>query len=105
MKDVADRIKQMREQRGMTQQDLADAMGLKSRSSISKIEKDTYNIGLDMIKRIAKVLNCDPDYLAFGNEEDKKEEINRLFDRLDESQQDALLDYLRSMLGGGSGQH
>lgn len=104
MKDVAERIKLMREQRGMTQQDLAEAMGLKSRSSISKIEKDTYTIGLEMIKRIARALNCDPDYLAFGNEEDKKEEINRLFDRLDESQQNDLLGYIRSLLEGEQGQ-
>lgn len=104
MKEIADRIRMMREQRGMTQQDLADAIGLKSRSSINKIEKNTYEIGLDKIKKIAKALNCDPDYLVFGNEEDKKAEINRLFDRLNETQQDALLDYLRSMLGGGSEQ-
>ena len=101
MIEIANRIKKMRKKRGMTQQDLADALGFKSRSSINKIEKDTYNIGLETPKKIAKALDCDPDYLAFGNEEDKKEEINLIFDQLSESQQDAVLRVMRSMLEEG----
>lgn len=48
MKEIAERIKKIRLERGMTQQDLADALGLKSRSSINKIEMDAYEIGLDL---------------------------------------------------------
>lgn len=102
MKEIADRIRQVRLQRGMTQQDLADAVGLKDRSSIAKIETDTYEPGLDALKKIAKALNCDPDYLVFGDDskEKMKEEINFLFDRLAPEQQDAVLQFLRSLTAG-----
>jgi transcriptional regulator with XRE-family HTH domain len=100
MKEIADRIRETRLQRGMTQQDLADAIGLKNRSSINKIEKDTYELGLDNIKRIAKALNVDPDYLVFGDRDEKKEEIDYLMSKLTENQKDAVLAFLRSITEG-----
>ena len=84
--------------KGMTQDELAKAIGLKSRSSINKMEKNAYEIGLDRLKEIARVLDVDPDYLVFGDSEDKKEEINMLFGKLTEAQQDAALAFLRSMI-------
>ncbi len=98
MKEIAERIKQARLDKGMTQDELAKALGLKSRSSINKIEKDTYELGLDRIKKIAKVLDVDPDYLVFGDSGDKKEEIERLFSQLTDSQQNAVLAFLRTIL-------
>lgn len=97
MKEIAERIKEARLAKGMTQEELAKALGLKSRSSINKMEKDAYEIGLDRLKQIARVLEVDPDYLAFGNAEDKKNEINRLFDQLTDSQKDAALAVLREL--------
>lgn len=91
MKEIADRIRKVRLERGMTQQELADAIGLKSRSSINKIEMNTYEPGLEQIKRIARALNCDPDYLVFGQENDVDEEIKRLMSRLSaEKKEEAL---------------
>ena len=98
MKEIADRIRIIRTQRGMTQQDLADAMGYKSRSAICHIESDDYEISLETVKRIASALRVDPDYLIFG-EENAKEEIKRLFDLLPDDKQEAVLVFLRSMLG------
>lgn len=98
MKEIADRIKEARLAKGMTQDELAKALGLKSRSSINKMEKDAYEVGLDRLKEIARVLEVDPDYLVFGNTEDKKEEINVLFRKLTEAQQDAAIAFLRSMI-------
>lgn len=97
MKEIADRIKEARLAKDMTQDELAKALGLKSRSSINKMEKNAYEIGLDRIKEIARVLEVDPDYLVFGNTEDKKDEINRLFDKLTDSQKDAALALLREL--------
>ena len=98
MKEIADRIKEARLAKGMTQDELAKALGLKSRSSINKMEKNAYEIGLERLKEIARVLDVDPDYLIFGDSEDKKEEINFLFGKLTEEQQDAALAFLRSMI-------
>ena len=97
MIEIANRIKEVRLKRGMSQQDLATACGLKSRSSINKIEKNTYEPSLEQIKKIAKALNTDADYLVFGNRDTKQEEIERLFGRLNEQQQEAVLAFLRTL--------
>ena len=101
MKEIADRIRKVRLERGMTQQELADALGLKSRSSINKIEMDTYDPGLEQIKRIARALNCDPDYLVFGQEnvveDDIDNEIKRLLGLLSPEKKEAELQRLREL--------
>lgn len=97
MKEIADRIRKVRTDRGMTQQELAEAIGLKSRSSINKIEMNTYEPGLEQIKRIARALNCDPDYLVFGQEDDVDEEIKRLMSRLSAEKKEEALQHLRRL--------
>lgn len=94
---TGERIKKLREEKGMTQEELAIACGYKSRSTINKFEKGICETRLSTLKKIAKVLNADPDYLVFGDEADKKEEINRLFGQLSGAHQDAVLAFLRSL--------
>ena len=52
---IGSRIKELREQAGMTQQDLADATGLK-RPNISRIELGKYSTGIDILCKIAAEL-------------------------------------------------
>ena len=98
MKEVANRIRQARLNKGMTQQQLAEKMGFKSRSAICQIENDKYEIGLETAKKLAQILEIDPGWLVFGDE-DIKDEISRLFDLLPPEKQEAVLQFLRSMLG------
>lgn len=98
MKEICDRIREARLAKGMTQEELAKALGLKSRSSINKMEKNIYEIGLDRLKEIARVLDVDPDYLIFGDNEDKDAEIAFLFSKLSENQKDTILAFLRSLV-------
>ena len=100
MRDVAQRIKDTRTSRGMTQLDLAKRLGYKSASAICQIEKNKYAVSLETLIRIADALDCDPDYLAFGSTEDIKTEINRIFDRLPAEKQEATLMFLRTMISG-----
>lgn len=97
---VGDRIKLVRESKGMTQEDLAFACGYKSRSTINKFEKGICETKLSNIKKIASALGVDTDYLVFGDSDEKKEEIERLFNQLTDNQQDAVLAFLRSMTAG-----
>lgn len=97
IKEVADRIKETRIAAGVTQAELGRRLGI-SYSGVSKIERGTYNVGLETIKKIAKALNVTPDYLIFGSE-DPRAEINRLFDQLTSDQQESVLAFLRTMLG------
>ena len=60
---VADRIKHLREQMGMTQEELAKRMGYTGKSSISKIETSGNNITIKKISRLSPILNTSNAYL------------------------------------------
>lgn len=60
---VGDRIRELREYRGLTQEQLAKKLGLSGKSSISKIEKSGDDITLKNIERIADALYASPSYL------------------------------------------
>ena len=54
---VADRIKNMREAAGLTQEELAKRVGYKDKTSISKIENSGDEISLKKVKKIASALS------------------------------------------------
>lgn len=64
--EMGQRIKARREAIGMSQQELADRVGYKSRSSINKIELGKNDIVQSTIKKIASVLGCPPSYIMDG---------------------------------------
>ena len=74
---VGERIKEIRELKGMSQDELAHKMGYKDRSSISKIEKDNDdNISLSTVQKAADALNCSPLYLM-GWDDDNTPEMEK----------------------------
>lgn len=60
---VGARIKKRREQLGLTQDELAQTIGYKSRSSINKIEKGENELPQSKIVVFAKALKTTPAYL------------------------------------------
>ena len=62
-KTAADRIRERREELGITQEQLAERMGFKGKSSISKIESSGGSVTLKTIEKAAKALNCSTHYL------------------------------------------
>ena len=64
------RIKNLRKNAGMTQQDLADHLGI-GRSAVLKYEKgEVLNIPYEKISKIASLFDVSPEYiLAFSNDE------------------------------------
>lgn len=66
--EIGDRIRQRREQLGMTQEELGIAMGFNpnsAKTSISKYEKgDTKSLDVGLIAKIASYLHCDPRWLT-----------------------------------------
>lgn len=70
MLKVGERIRIKREQLDMTQDELAQLTGYKSRSSINKIEKGGNDLPQSKIVAFAKALNTTPSYLM-GWEDDK----------------------------------
>ena len=61
--ELYNRIRQRREELHMTQDELAQAMGYKSRSSINKIELGKSDIPQSKIKSFAEALKTTPEYL------------------------------------------
>ena len=68
--DIGKRIKDRRESLGMSQSDLARAVGYTSRSTINKIEKDGRGISQDKIVALAKALKTTPSYLMGWEDEE-----------------------------------
>jgi len=60
---VGKRIKQRREQLGISQQELADMLGYKSKAAISKIETDVNSVSRSKVAGFAKALRCSEAYL------------------------------------------
>lgn len=60
---IGKRIKKRRTELGLTQDELAQRMGYKSKAAICKVEGGEDNITTDRIQRFAKALECSPSYL------------------------------------------
>lgn len=67
---VGERIKKARQDKGITQTELAERLGYKSRSSINKIEVEGRDIPRSMVVKFAQALGVTPAYLmGWVNEE------------------------------------
>ncbi len=107
--EVGDRIKRLRETKGLEQSDLADMLGYKSQSTISKWESGTnLPTGKNMIK-LAQIFGVTSDYILDGEEEkieeqtiDLKDVLNRTvaFDghTLDDNDADLIKSLLENMV-------
>ena len=60
MSNIGENIKERREALGMSQDELAEKMGYKSRSTIAKIEKGVNDVTQTNIVKFAKVLGTTP---------------------------------------------
>ena len=70
MMNIYKRVKELREERGLTQDELAELVGYKNRSSIARIERGDSYIPQPMIKKIADALGVFPgDLMGWDNKE------------------------------------
>lgn len=60
---MGEKIKELRIQKGYSQEQLAEKVGYKTRGAIAKIEKGVRDFPLDKLELIAKILNVTPEYL------------------------------------------
>lgn len=66
------RIKQRREALGMTQEELAERLGYKSRSTINKIEKGVSDVSQSRLFGFANALRTTPEYLLGYSSPDER---------------------------------
>ena len=73
-------IKKRREELGLTQEELANILGYKSRSSINKIELGKNDITQHKVVAFAKALNTTPAYLMGWTDSDTQKKNDILSD-------------------------
>jgi len=69
---VGESVRIIRELQEMSQNDLAKTAGI-PQSTISAIENDRVNLGVERAKRLARALKCHPAVLVFPNWDIKHE--------------------------------
>lgn len=78
-----ERILKLRTEKGMTQDELALAVGYKSRSTIAKIEAGERDPHQSMIAALAKALGTTPAYLMGWEDESPKDDLSLLMEKYD----------------------
>lgn len=67
------RLQEVRRNRGFTQAELADCLGLTSSQHISKIERGEKSCSLDLLVELSCVLQVSTDYLLKGENADREQ--------------------------------
>ena len=72
---ISERIKQLRESKKMSQEELAKLMGYKSRSSIQKIEKGERELTRNGVVKVAQIFGVTPEYIMGWNVTDSSSSL------------------------------
>jgi transcriptional regulator with XRE-family HTH domain len=110
MSTVGENIFMLRKKLGWTQEELANMMGYKSKSTINKIEMGINDIPQSKIAQFAEVLGTTPAHLMGWKEENKalseepklsegEKALLDLFNRVPEDKQQMVLQMIRAALG------
>lgn len=109
MPKIGIKIKKKREQLGITQEELAQKLGYKNKSTIAKIENGTNDIVQSKVIDFAKALNTSIAFLMGWEESESKSAggrgsqtidlINDNIEKLNNNGQKKLLDYSEILVG------
>lgn len=73
---IGDKIKERRENLGLSQDDLASKLGYKSRTTIAKMESGANDITQSMVLKLASILETSPGYLmSWGSDDNAMRQI------------------------------
>lgn len=103
-----ERIRQLRIDAGMSQDDLAKAMGYSDRSMITKIESGKVDISQKKILAFARILNTTPGYLMGWSDDQPAEQpytpktlearsLAKGMDTMPEARRKAIMEFMISM--------
>lgn len=76
--NIGERIRNRREELGLTQEELAKKLGYKSRSSVNKVETSR-ELSNKKVRQYADALDCSPAYLMGWEEKDNNKTISNIF--------------------------
>lgn len=97
---IGERIAKYREEKGLSQEELAHLLGYKSRSTINKIETGQRDVPRKMIAQLSIVLNVNPLDILGENEKspsltDKREALSNMLENMTEKEIDDLYSKLK----------
>ena len=94
MESMGDRIKRLRKEKGLTQEELGKKVGLK-RAAINKYEKgNVENMKRSVIAELSTFFEVTPGYLMSLSDYD----INEIFNKLDDENKKTVYDYAERTL-------
>ena len=92
------KVKYLRQRLGLTQEELANKLGYKSKSSIAHIEQDR-DLPIDKIKLIADILGTTGAYLmGWERDPEKVDFLLKALDNITDEQFELLLSYVKELL-------
>lgn len=98
---IAENLKNIRKDRGMTQKALADASQTDV-IQISRIERGNSTPSLETLRRLSKALGCTTDQLAFDNKErEPADDFKQLFElasTLPEAKKDVVKEFILTVV-------
>lgn len=96
------KVKALRKEKGLTQEELAHMLGYKNKTSVAHIETNR-DIPIDMIAKIAHIFGTSPAYLM-GWERNPKLvcELHHSLDMITDEQFDTLLSIIDGMIADNS---
>jgi repressor LexA len=96
---IGERIAQYRQEKGLSQEELAHLLGYKSRSTINKIEKGERDVPRKMVAQLSIVLNVSPLDILGENEKSpslsKREALSNMLENMTEKEIDDLYSKLK----------
>lgn len=103
--EIGDRIRELRENKNMTQTELSEMLGMKTYTTVSKWEKnENFPKGRDL-KRLAVIFSTTSDYLlglsqskTKNLEQTEQTKILTIYNKLEDGRQKKVLDFAQSQL-------
>ena len=98
---IGQRLKNLRLKNGLEQSELADKMGYKSFTTISKWESGTNLPNGRKLVTLAKLLNTTSDYILYGDDPQQLNSysaISDIYNQLEQSRQEKVLDFAQRQL-------
>lgn len=100
---IGERIKARRIELDMTQQDLAEKVGYKGKTAISKIESGERDLRQSKIKPVAEALNTTVEYIMGWDDTDPlsdlEQKILELYRKLPDNKKIALYEFVKTLVG------
>nr|WP_161978807.1 XRE family transcriptional regulator [Streptococcus sp. S784/96/1] len=95
--EIAERLKQLRLKAGFEQAELANQLGYKSDSTISKWEAGKTLPTGRRLSRLAELLNTSIDYILYG-QENQFPQLNTIFAQLESARKEKVIDFAHLQL-------